>query len=89
LQLAQAAHAAFQLSVNHPEAVDRWHAESNFLVVLSHPDPLSLSGDFVVEVVTEPDLPGDPVTAVAFLPHPGVGRALSSLPLALREPSMS
>lgn len=88
LQLAQSVHAAFHLSVEHPEVISRWYADSNYLVVLSHPDPDSLPLAPAV-VVREPDLPGCPVTAVAYLPHPSVGRALSSLPLALREMAMS
>jgi hypothetical protein len=88
-QLAQATHAAFQLSVDFPEAVSFWHAASNYLVVLSHPHPEALLDDPHLPppnaVVREPDFPGDPVTAVAWLPRPDVTDALRFFPLALKE----
>ena len=92
-QLAQAVHAAFQLSYRFPSATARWFADSNYLVVLSSPDPEAHARQLVnwakCVVVHEPDLPDNPVTAVAFLPHPSVGRALSSLPLALKQVAMA
>lgn len=87
-QLAQAVHAAFQLSVTYPTAIARWHEDSNFLVVLAAPDPASIRAPMPGVAVTEPDLPGSPVTAVAFLPDPAVTRALSNLPLALKQVAM-
>ena len=89
-QLAQAVHAAFQLSVRWPTRVSDWYHDSNYLVVLASPDPLSWVERLALPctVVTEPDFPGEPVTAVAFLPHTDVGRALSSLPLALKDRAM-
>ena len=90
-QLAQAVHAAFQLSVRFPVQTEEWHEKSNFLVVLSSPDPLAdaIRIKQAHVIVTEPNFDGNPVTAVAFLPHPDVGRLLSAHPLALREPAMS
>ena len=90
-QLAQATHAAFQLAVQYPSRVTDWYWDSNFLVVLSSPDPLSHVPRIGTRhvIVVEPDYPGKPVTAVAFLPAPNVGRYLSHLPLALREPAMT
>ena len=87
-QLAQSVHAAFQLSVRYPEAIARWHEDSNFLVVLSAPFPSDLPVGHGRIVVVEPDLPGCPVTAVAYVPHPDVTRALANLPLALKQVAM-
>jgi hypothetical protein len=102
-QLAQAVHAAFQLSVDWPDRVRDWWITSNYLVVLSCPDPIAertrvhqagmtVQGQPEVtrcSSVYEPDLPGDPCTAVAFCPADHVGRALSSLRLALKEVVMA
>lgn len=90
MQLAQATHAAFQLSVVFPEAIKRWHLTSNFLVVLAA--PISLLRDLHEQEpehipVFEPDLPENPLVALAFLPHPRVNKLLASLPLALKERS--
>lgn len=90
-QLAQSVHAAFQLSCMFPAAIKRWHTDSNYLVVLAAPNldevlhrcaPVLLMAGHVV--TREPDMPGNPVTALAFTPHPDITRALSSLPLALK-----
>jgi len=97
MQLAQAVHAAFQIATAFPSRVSQWHRDSNYLVVLSSPDvnntvpTVQSAGNINTGwvFVTEPDLPGDPVTAVAYLPAPHVGRALSSLPLALKERAMT
>jgi hypothetical protein len=92
LQLAQATHAAFQLSVVFPERVRKWHLTSNFLVVLAA--PISVLRDFHERgpehiPVFEPDLPENPLVALAFLPDPRVNRLLSALPLALKERAMT
>ena len=79
----------------YPQSVAQWNDDSNYLIVLSSPDPLSHvpkdysnlhDGKYIV--VREPDYEGNPVTAVAFLPDPYMERSLSSLPLALKGARM-
>lgn len=90
-QLAQSVHAAFQLAIQFPDDCRSWVMDSNYLVILSDPSPPHVAARLAfhhpsvgfIETV-EPDLPGSPITAVAFLPSPHVTRALSALPLALR-----
>lgn len=92
-QLAQAVHAAFQLSVEYPEAIGLWHSSSNYLVVLSHPrieelvDDPRLPPPYVT--VREPDFEGNPVTALGWLPRPDVTDGLAQLPLALKQVAMA
>jgi len=90
-QLAQATHAAFQLAVQWPARVADWYWDSNYLVVLASPDPLSHVEKVGTRsvVVVEPDYEGQPVTAVAFLPSERAVRYLSHLPLALKERAMA
>ncbi len=101
-QLAQACHAAFQIGVMFNRDIAEWFRRSNYLVVLAASDINEVrrhvcAKDEVADrkhtrygIVTEPDLPGCPQTAIAFLPdQPWVGQALSSLPLALKEAAWS
>ncbi len=91
-QLAQAVHAAFDFSVQHPLLVRRWNQDSNYLVVLSAPDE-----DVLCEIaaraafrgvesalIREPDF-GNEATAIALSPGPVSRRICANLPLALKE----
>lgn len=90
LQMAQVAHAAFDLSLTHRALLQGWHRESNYVVVLASSDLVAdinrvlhnAAGPTYHVTVFEPDLPGEPMTAVAFVPAPWVGPALACLPLA-------
>jgi peptidyl-tRNA hydrolase len=90
LQAAQAAHAAFQFSVEHPELIRRWHDGSNYLILLSVPaeEDVTSWADEVRQagvehsLVWEPDVGG--YTALAVGPSPFSAR-FSSLPLQGRE----
>lgn len=92
MQLAQASHAAFALSVRHPDAIRQWHDTSNYLVCLSSHDlhevaaRLEAHPESSVVRVHEPDLDGNPMVALAVRPSHHVGCLLSSLPLALKLP---
>lgn len=95
MQLAQATHAAFALSQAFPGEISQWYRKSNYLVVLSSHD-LAEDADRIeqhplnaVVRVHEPDLPGNPLVAVACRPAPHVGRLVAQLPLALKEPAMA
>lgn len=88
LQAAQVAHAAFQLSLSHPELVRQWHDDgSNSVVVLTVPneDDLLDEMDHLVEAgvayayMVEPDI-GDQHTAVAVGPS-AHGRRFANRPL--------
>lgn len=87
-QAAQAVHAAFDIALEHPKATAKWH-ESNYVIVLSS-DNLLVDAARVTDLgipavyVREYDL-DNALTAVAFVPDPRVGIALSDLPLALRD----
>lgn len=89
LQMAQVAHACFDLSLKYPLTIARWHDVSNFVVILGSSDlpfdsgvVLGTDSTIVASFVVEPDLPHCPLTAVAFCPHPAVGPALAGFPLA-------
>jgi peptidyl-tRNA hydrolase len=93
LQTAQAVHAAFLFASEHPEAMAKWHEESNFVVVLTITNEASLRNRYrklpshcARAMVVEPDL-GDECTAFAVL-GADAGRMLSDLPLALKEVAM-
>jgi hypothetical protein len=89
-QACQAAHAALDFAVTHPELVAKWHSTSNTLVVLAAPDELALhwladdarASGFRTVHFYEPDL-GDCLTAVAL--EPAAHRLVSHLPLALNR----
>lgn len=96
LQVAQAVHAAFHFSQQHPVLVTRWLNASNFLVVVAIPDEaalrelISAAGQrgITAYAVREPDL-GDEITAAALEPDEAARRLCASLPLALREAVMT
>lgn len=93
MQAAQSAHAAFGFSCEHPTLTVAWHQRSNYLVLLAAPDEQALlvlrekveAAGLPLFAVTEPDLPGCPLTALSIGPSDAARRMLSSLPLALRE----
>lgn len=90
--MAQAAHAAFEFSRDHPDVVERWLDGSNYLIIVSVEDEIALMGvieqaralDCLATAIREPDI-GDELTCVAL--EPGVvSRGLcSGMPLALRD----
>ena len=94
LQAAQAAHAAFEFSVQHPEVMRTWNKNSTYLILLSVSsyDELLDVLDIIVDsgaphaVMIEPDL-GHEHTAVAVGPHP-VNAQFSHLPLQGKELAM-
>lgn len=91
MQAAQAAHAAFQFSVENPDLMAEWYHGSNYLILLSVPDEQSLIEWMDVaclegipcSLVREPDI-GDEATALAIAPS-SLGARLSSLPLMGKE----
>lgn len=91
MQAAQAAHAAFEFSLHHPDLMATWHADSGYLILLAVPDEPALLewADRVTgagighALMREPDLDGQ-ATALAVAPSP-VGSLFSSLPLLGRE----
>lgn len=95
-QATQSAHAAFSLAHEHPELTRDWYERSSYLVLLGVPDEPALRAwierlaDVGATMISwrEPDL-DDELTSLAVAPSPGVERALSSLPLLLREPAMT
>ena len=79
----------------YPAEVARWYRTSNYLVVLSSRE-LEADADRLEDHplttlmrVHEPDLPGNPLVAVAMLPADHIERMVSSLPLALKVPAMA
>ena len=90
LQAAQAAHAAFQFSVEHPEAMSAWYSGSNYLILLNVPDEDALLGwaDIAFKegveysLVYEPDIDGH--TSIAIAPS-HLSAKLASLPLQGKE----
>jgi peptidyl-tRNA hydrolase len=78
--------------VKHPETIARWHAHSNYLVIVSVPDEVALIAlttrarerGIASHLVHEPDI-GDAATALALEPGDAARRLCSSLPLAMRE----
>lgn len=95
LQAAQAVHAAFAFSQEHPEITRPWYDASNYLIILAVPDEAALLDlvehavrrDITWTAVREPDL-DDATTAVAFEPNEQTRRLCSNLPLALRDPAL-
>lgn len=91
MQAAQAAHAAFQFAVEHPEITSQWYSGSNYLILLSVPDEWSLlewvataaHEDVDFSLVHEPDI-DDEATALALAPS-SLGAMLSQLPLMGKE----
>ena len=73
-----------------------WYERSSYLVLLGVPDEPALLGwlEHLAQLGAtfigwrEPDR-GNELTSLAVAPSPAVERALSSLPLLLKEPAMS
>jgi hypothetical protein len=92
-QLAQAVHAAFQFSVEHPTLTEVWHRHSNYLVIVAAPDEAALLGlanraygrGIVHTLVREPD-DDDRAQAIVLEPTDASRRLCSQYPLALRCP---
>jgi hypothetical protein len=97
-QACQAAHAALDFAVTHPELVADWHSTSNTLVVLAAADELSLTwlvedacaSGFRAVPFYEPDLRHPDVGCsdvrgclTAVALEPAAYRLVSHLPLAL------
>lgn len=81
---AQAIHAVLEFAYTHPALVERWHADSNRIVVLEHGDVVELADRLEAEGLLvvrfrEPDL-GDRVTAICA--EPRAARLLAEIPLA-------
>ncbi len=91
-RLAQAVHAAFEFSVDHPSITEVWRRHSNFLVVVAVPDETTLltldSMAFTLglqhTLVREPDY-DNTVTAIALAPGKEARRLMAEFPLALKE----
>jgi peptidyl-tRNA hydrolase len=91
LQMAQAAHATFMFSQEHPGEVTPWYRDSQYLIIVSVPDEDSLvrvaSRAMEHEVATslwrEPDLDGR-LTAITLAPGENSRKICSNLPLAGR-----
>lgn len=92
LQAAQATHAAFQFSHEHPSLVQPWFRESQYLIIVTVPDEIALIGrasharaeGIAVSTWHEPDL-GGAATAVAMQPGEVARRLCANLPLLGRE----
>jgi peptidyl-tRNA hydrolase len=92
LQAAQVAHAAFQFGYEHRPLATQWLQESNFLIILSVEDEVTLkeraaeaeSRNLPVTYFYEPDI-GNQLTAIAVAPSPVTVELMADLPLALRE----
>ena len=91
LQGAQAAHAAFHFSVDHPDLTARWVRDSNYLILLAVPDEQALlrltrrveAAGVTFSLVREPDM-ADEATAVAVAPSRSA-RVFANLPLFGRD----
>lgn len=88
LASAQAVHAAFLFSQQHPELVGHWHQHSQYLVIVSVRDEAELirlashahSDGVAFSLWTEPDL-GNERTALALEPGLYARRLCANLPL--------
>lgn len=88
LAAAQAVHAAFAFAQQHPELVEPWQRDSQYLVIVSVVDEVALISlasralERGIEVTTwhEPDM-NDAATAVALQPGDDARRLCSNLPL--------
>lgn len=95
LQAAQAAHAAFEFSLKHPDLMRDWHERSSYLILLNVPDELTLleiadeltAAGVPHTVMHEPDI-GNEATSIAVAPSPHNVK-FSSLPLLGRELAVS
>lgn len=91
-QAVQSTHAALDFLMEHREAGATWHAESNFLCLLSVPDEASLE-QLAQEaqrkcirftIFREPDIDNQ-VTAIALEPGTNSAKLCRKLDLALKE----
>lgn len=78
-----------ELAISHPEPFRTWHHTSQYIIALQTDTAEALANlyqecalkDLTVQPFYEPDLDGQ-LTALAFVPHVDVPRALARLPLA-------
>ncbi|GAC1527481.1 MAG: hypothetical protein NVS3B1_17840 [Marmoricola sp.] len=88
LAAAQAVHAALQFASQHPSITGPWHRDSQYLIIVTVPDEISLIAlasralerDIEVSTWHEPDLAGE-ATAVALQPGKVAQRLCCALPL--------
>lgn len=91
-QACQASHAAFSFAVENPEIVQKWHTESNFLIIVTVEDEDALRSlldeatqrGILTTSFIEPDLDSE-MTAIVLEPTLEARRLVANLPLALRE----
>lgn len=96
LQAAQVTHAAFEFSLKYPDITSQWNERSNYLVILQVIDEASLLAlahraaeeDHPHLLVHDEDVGDNEATALAVAPGE-FHRALSALPLALREAAVA
>lgn len=89
----QAAHAALELPLHHPDAHRGWSHAGGYLILLSVPDESALDSlhrdlvdlDALVVGFREPDV-GDQLTALSCLPSAPAARLLRRLPLFWPSP---
>lgn len=89
--MAQAVHAAFEFSHQHPDITGYWLASSNYIVIVSVPDEAALHTlcceairrGLTTTVVREPDV-NDEVTALAIEPGLTAQKLCATMPLALK-----
>lgn len=95
-QAVQAAHVAFNFSLEYPEMTREWFTKSQYLVILSVPceaDLESLGRDadglhLRVSRYCEPDLDNS-LTAIALGPQEASRLLVARLPLAMREEALA
>lgn len=93
-QATQASHAAFAFAIEHPEITREWYKYSQYLILLSVEDEISLLDlrdearrrALKFSLFHEPDL-DDSMTAIVIEPSQEARRLCSNFPLALKEKS--
>ncbi len=91
-QAVQSTHAALDFIMQHGEVGTKWHAESNFLCLLSLADERELlelafkaeQQNIRFTIFREPDV-GDQATAIALEPGRASAKLCRNLDLALKE----
>jgi peptidyl-tRNA hydrolase len=94
--MAQALHAGIEFTLKFPSLIQRWHHDSNNVVILGVPDEaalmvldsLAFSLGLKHHLVIEPDI-GDQATAIALEPSLFAKRMCAGYPLALKEFAMA
>lgn len=89
--MAQAVHANSQFFHDWPALANRWHLESNYLVIVAAPNEEALAElaglaveEGIIRCITrEPDL-DNTITAVALEPGATAQRLCAQLPCALK-----